>query len=304
MQINTATLSALDVEFDRRFLDAFLSPQTEPWAEKLATVVQSRSKETVYGLIDHIPGVREWLGPRVAHNLAAHEYTIRNKWYELTVELEREAIEDDTLELFREAAIPGIARQMRKHPDVLLKELLQSTTALGFDGVTFFNNAHPTFDGAGTTYDNLFATTPLTAANLNTVRSEMLVFGGSDGQPLGIVPNLLIVPPQLERTAREINNAAIVATAAGTAAVTNVMQGWFDILVVPELSNQATTWYLAATNEMLKPFIIQRRKEPEFVSRTSPDDPRVFEQKKFLYGADYRGNVGYTLPFLMAKASA
>ncbi len=52
-------------------------------------------------------------------------------------------------------------------------------------------------------------------------------------------------------------------------------------------------WFLLDTSRALKPFIVQIRKNPEFVSKDSPDDYNVFTRKEFLYGVDYRGNVGY-----------
>ena len=299
-QLNTATLAALNVDFDRRFIEAYNDPETVIWHPRLTTKVPSKTKQTTYALVDKVPGLREWLGPRVAHNLAAHDYTIVNKDFEGTVELDRNDVEDDNLGMFTGVALPGLAKAAKRHPDILLKSLLQNTTALAYDGVTFFNDAHPDYNGG--TYDNLFATTALTSANLSTVWAAMAGYTGSDGQILGVTPDLLIVPPQLYRTALEILNATTVVS--GGAAIDNVMRGWMDVLMIPELANQPTTWYLAVTKGPLKPFIFQERKAPEFVTRDRADDPRVFEQRKLLYGVDYRGNVGYTLPFLMAKASA
>ncbi|MBB4302346.1 phage major head subunit gpT-like protein [Rhodobium orientis] len=52
-------------------------------------------------------------------------------------------------------------------------------------------------------------------------------------------------------------------------------------------------WYLLDTSRPLKPFIFQKRRAPEFVAKTDPKtSDRVFEQKEFIYGVDYRGNVG------------
>lgn len=54
-----------------------------------------------------------------------------------------------------------------------------------------------------------------------------------------------------------------------------------------------TPWYLLNTTRAIKPIILQRRREFEFVSKTKPDDDHVFMNKEFLYGADARGNVGF-----------
>ncbi|WP_457571303.1 Mu-like prophage major head subunit gpT family protein [Desulfovulcanus sp.] len=52
-------------------------------------------------------------------------------------------------------------------------------------------------------------------------------------------------------------------------------------------------WFLLDTTRALKPFIVQIRKRPEFVSLDNIDDWNVFSKKQYLYGVDYRGNVGF-----------
>jgi len=52
-------------------------------------------------------------------------------------------------------------------------------------------------------------------------------------------------------------------------------------------------WFLLDTSRALKPFIVQIRRKPKFVALDKPDDWNVFSKKEFLYGVDYRGNVGY-----------
>lgn len=54
-------------------------------------------------------------------------------------------------------------------------------------------------------------------------------------------------------------------------------------------------WYLADLSSVIKPIIVQMRKQPQFVSKMAPTDDNVFFEKKFLMGADGRYNVGYGL---------
>lgn len=53
-----------------------------------------------------------------------------------------------------------------------------------------------------------------------------------------------------------------------------------------------TPWFLIDASRALKPIILQKRKEWEFVSKDSPTDDNVFMRKEFLYGSDARMNVG------------
>lgn len=59
-----------------------------------------------------------------------------------------------------------------------------------------------------------------------------------------------------------------------------------------------TPWFLLCTNRPLKPIIYQERKAPVFVSKDKETDDNVFDQRRFIYGADTRCNVGFGLPQL------
>lgn len=56
-----------------------------------------------------------------------------------------------------------------------------------------------------------------------------------------------------------------------------------------------TGWYLTDLSRPIKPLILQRRKEPEFVAMDKPDDENAFMRKKYRYGVDDRKNVGFGL---------
>lgn len=53
-------------------------------------------------------------------------------------------------------------------------------------------------------------------------------------------------------------------------------------------------WFLMdLSRAYMKPLIFQERRKPQFVSRTRPDDPSVFDMDEFVYGADARYNAGF-----------
>lgn len=54
-----------------------------------------------------------------------------------------------------------------------------------------------------------------------------------------------------------------------------------------------TPWFLLDTSRALKPLILQKRKDWQFIAKDKPTDDNVFWQKKFVYGVDARMNVGY-----------
>ena len=56
-----------------------------------------------------------------------------------------------------------------------------------------------------------------------------------------------------------------------------------------------TAWYLLDTTRAIKPFIFQQRTTPQLTRQDRPDDENYFMRKKFRYGVDYRGAVGFGL---------
>jgi len=56
-----------------------------------------------------------------------------------------------------------------------------------------------------------------------------------------------------------------------------------------------TAWYLLDTSRVMKPLILQRRKNYNFVALDQERDENVFMRKEFVYGTDARLNVGYGL---------
>lgn len=118
-------------------------------------------------------------------------------------------------------------------------------------------------------------------------RSSIMSIKGDKGKSLKLVPDLLVVPPALEETARLILEADQID---GT---TNVLKGTAKLHVEPALAEHPEYWFLLCTNRFLKPFIYQLRKKIKFTSLTRDTDENVFMLDEYLYGADGRSNAGY-----------
>ena len=72
---------------------------------------------------------------------------------------------------------------------------------------------------------------PLTAVNLKAVITAMETQTGDHGRPLGISPNLLVVPKALRFTANKLLTAELLPNDAGTATESNDLRGALDLLV-------------------------------------------------------------------------
>lgn len=145
--VNQASLANLFTGFKAAFQRGL--GQAQPQWTQIATTVPSSTREEKYGWLGKLPGMREWLGDRVVQNLMQHDYSIKNKDWELTVGVERNDIEDDQFGIYA-PMFEEIGRATIAHPDQLVFELLAAGFATAcYDGQYFFDTDHPALDAAG-----------------------------------------------------------------------------------------------------------------------------------------------------------
>jgi len=308
MEITPSNLDALFHSYDLSYQQGYDTEQII-FADKIATQRPSSTRQNTYAWMAKLPTLREWVGERVVNAIASHTYTIENKDFELTLELDRNDILDDQYGLFNPVA-EEIGRSSRKWPDQQLVKLIKAgTTTLCHDGQNFFDVDHPVdrYTPSLGIQSNLFNLV-LNPDNYSALRTAMMTWVGEDQQPMGVSPNLLVVPPQLEQMARLILHADFIApqklageTQVGTN--TNTLKGTADLLVIPELAGEPRAWYLLDTTRVIKPFVFQLRQAPNFVQYTDTKAESVFRRKKFVYGVDARGNAGFGLWFLAARSN-
>lgn len=147
MILNRMNLSILTTAFKAAFAVAFAGAETH-WGH-VATQVPSTTSENQYAWLGQFPQMREWLGDRVVKNIKQHDYAVRNKTFEATVGVPREAIEDDQFGVYT-PLMSELGRSSAEHPDTLVFGLLASGfTTTGYDGQYFFDIDHPVTDANG-----------------------------------------------------------------------------------------------------------------------------------------------------------
>lgn len=312
MNITPAGLNRLFQNLSTLYQGAY--ENTPTIYSNIATVIPSSTRTTVYGWLDKLPILRQWVGPRVVNNAIAQAQSITNLLYEDTCAIKRVDIEDELMAVF--GLTPKmLGMQAALWPDIELTKFIElATVGLGFDGQPFFNASHPTDTAtAGSTLQsNLFnqangGATALSQSNIDKVWSAMAAFKGRDSQVLGVNARTLMVPPQLKFTALAIANADFTVQAsagnAATGGASNVFKGAFDVVVNSRLTS-ATAWYLMDTSFPIKPFVWQLREAPSFTWRNQPNDENVFVRDEYEYGVRARGAPGTGLWFLAAKADS
>lgn len=313
----------------------------EAWSESVPTfyervcqIVPSRSSQEVYGWTGMLPKMRKWVGPRVVFEAAPQTYVLVNQPYEATLSIDRFRLDDDQFGVYYRM-LADMARQARRQPDYMVRDLLENTgdqtgsAQFGLDTLTAFNTAHPIdfYNASAGTYSNDLlggfnvtvpkpggGTTTITAGGalsptaLFTAYEYMMTYRGEDGEPLGVVPNLFVCSPFLKGEAEVIlRNQFFAPPAWGTltgqvGAAENPIQRFGLELVVNPLLQQAFVWYLFDTTRAFKPLIHQRREATQMVQRIADTDPAVFDSHTFLYGMWDRQAVGWGPSFLFLRS--
>lgn len=284
MVLNRQSFNTLNIGYSAAFQKGFDEVPTQ--YEQIATVVPSSTKEQSYAWIGQLPSMREWIGEREIQNMAASDYVIKNKSYERTLGVDRDDIEDDNFGVYT-PIFTDMGQCAKRHPNKLVFEALRNGfQSKCYDGHPFFSKQHMSGDE---TYSNL-GHKKLSPEAYQEARTSIMSLRDEHGQSLGLVPDTLVVAPGNEAAGRLILKADLID---GT---TNIYKDTAQIMVEPELATRPDAWYLLCTTRSLKPIIYQKRKECTFTNLTQDTDQNVFMEKKFFYGCDSRGNVGYGFP--------
>lgn len=287
MIVNQQNLTGVFNGFNVLFNQGFEG--VKPQYEKVCMIVPSESSEETYEWIGKMSNLREWIGSRQIKNLSAYSYVIKNKDFELTVAVPRNAIADDNIGVFK-PLIQNMGESAKLHPDSLVFYLLANGfKEKTYDGSEYFSDNHPIYINGKKVIQSNKGTKKLTALSYAEARSKMMILKGEDNESLKIIPDLLVVSPQNEAKAREILFADLINGS------TNVNKNTCELLVAPELADWAEQWYLLSTKRSIRPLIFQVREKPVFVTKTSNTDDNVFYDNQFLYGVNARYNAGYGL---------
>lgn len=290
MIVNKSTLQGVFFNLKTTFHRA-LEAASPQW-EKIAMRVRSTSAENRYNWLDNFPRMRKWVDEKSIKALRAFGYTIVNDDWEATVAVKRNDIEDDNLGIYGPQA-QDAGYSAKQLPDEIISELKDNAfSSVCYDGQYFYDTDHPVADGTvsnkGTKkLDN--ATQAKAKESYGAAREAIMTMTDDEGRPLGLVPDTLEVPPQLEAVGRMMVENDKLADDTP-----NPYKGTAKLVVNPRLTS-ADAWFLHVTTRPIKPFILQERKAPVFVEQTDANNDDVFNRRLFKFGAEARMAGGYAL---------
>lgn len=316
-------------------LDVFFTECRAEWTEalnaakdnliltKTAMQVTSKTSQTRHAWLNQLPAMRKWVGDRVVNNLRSNTLNIVNSKFENTIEITREEFEDDEYGLYK-PLFPVMGRQAMATKDrMLIDACLIGTTALWGGDATAVFTAGRTYGSATIDNYSVLAFDSL-GSNLTTVIKKQRSYLGHGGQPLMVVPKVLVYGPNLYDTVHRAikNQFSALATAAGATSTTHVggdisnpnaniveltmseylVDGYTD-LDGNAYTNAGKAWFLVGESMGVRAGLIyQSRIEPELQdqrARFDASNTELFMQDKLQWGVRMRGAAFVGMPHLI-----
>ena len=291
-----AIVNPISVERGLRaeFVKAYDNAEDPNDVKPLIMETGSTGPNEKYGWLGSSPSLSEWVDKRKLQGLLDNDYTVPNKNYEATLQVDRNDLEDDRLGNIK-IRINDLAVKAKLHMRKLFFDrLINGASDLCYDGQAFFSASHD--EGDSGTQTNLIASgSGITVAHLktdfNAAVAQMRNFLDDRGEIFDDAPGdfYVVCSPALEHLFKELFNATIIST------TTNTLVGAAKIIGSGRLtSTDVNDWYLMSGSGALKPILHQKRRNIEFTALEAKSDSG-FMSRFYKYGVDERVGSGYGL---------
>jgi phage major head subunit gpT-like protein len=215
------------------------------------------------------------------------EYILKD--WEKTIQIRKRDIEDDNIGLYMDE-INGLAEYAAQNDDKQIASILAGgdtgtdAVYICYDGENLFDNSHPSAT-SGTTYDNLLSGA-LASGTIESGIVAMMKFKGAGGRILNIVPDTIIVPPDLQKTATELVYSSYTFDKSND--TENYFKPIIKNVIVDARLTDANDWYLAKIGGMRKPFMKLSRNAPSITAIKDAQAHDVFYKGVYVFGLEER----------------
>lgn len=290
----------MKITLTREVLDALYTAVNTSLNKGLATswsgytrwsnIIPSTAAAEKYPMTIVTGGMREWFGDRVINRLSGEFLTVLNRDFERTEAVNRNDIADDHIgmyaPMFESMGIDAANIWARLATDALL------SGGKWADKGNFYSATRKL---GKSTYNNV-VNEALSVTSYETARGLLMGYmDTADKNPLGLVPDLLVVGPTLEKTAKKILTSTLIVESG--AAVDNPHKDECEVQVNPYITG--SQWFLMCTKRGIKPISVQKREEGALTRWDQAHDTCVKDKNENHYGLHYRGAAVATSPFLV-----
>jgi phage major head subunit gpT-like protein len=263
----------------------------EDWGT-IAQVVPSTKDSEVYPTLGVVPKTHIFKSERTFQGLGPKQtFQVWNQLYDAGIVFPLTAFQDDQYGIIT-LRLADLAMEAKRWPTELVYNVIHNGASatinatndnLGFDGLPLFSANHPGKSATDVQTNTNAEATTLNVAELNTAITAMRRFYDSTGRYLGIMPDTLVVPPELMMPAAQILHSTwlmSVGTSTENTPVTNIPTfNIFDVsaggvllsLIVNPYLTSPTEWYVACTTRQAKPVILQQRQAPTLTTKMDPN---------------------------------
>lgn len=256
---------------------------------------QSSSNKEKYGWLGNVASLVEWRDSRKLKGIRDYDYTLANKHYESTLQVDRDDIEDDLYGGIQ-VRIQDLARKALIHPrQLFFEKVVAGEVELCFDGQPFYSLTHKYFadDAAQSnlhtgTKAGTYPTASEISSDFEQVRAKMREFKDDTGEPFneGELDLMIVAGANLEGVLDKVFGADLLENS------TNTLKGAAKYMVSSRLSG--SDWYVFENSGALKAMIKQDRQAARFDALEATSE-NGFMHKTYKYGIDYRVGFGYGL---------
>lgn len=302
--IFSSELDAVNNMVTALFRNSFSEAQNNlPFMDVATDLGKSSHKTRQFDWLGDAPEVTDVThGTLRTSGLNRFNYSISHVIYKLALRIPLSDLETDSLGQIP-ARITGAARKMSGHPGRLGFDKLEANPT-AYDGAALFANTRAY--GSAANVDNLLAGSGTSAAqiaaDLQTLRATMMRFENDQGEPMELSPNVLVIPPELEGTFRQVLQPLPVAQDNTT--VVGVIPPQFGnrwqaagytVYTLARLSD-SNNWFGLHTGEEVNPFIYSWVSQPQPQNSPSSNDKSAIDDDELVYVFRGHYNVGVTLP--------
>ena len=293
MNLTAEKFAAMKIAYDMAFKNAFEAAPTT--YEQFCMIVGDSAHTTVkLPFMEQFACMRKWLGARQIKNLEGKMITMTEDAYEETVGIKVREIETDNWGMY----MPTI-QQMAVSAKALWDQLAAAAILdpkAWIDNKAFF--ATDRKYGKSTICNK--TTDALSAAAFKTAWTAMQGYCGHAGEPLAVQPDVLMVGPALEFTARDILENEYEIDGTGKITVKNSCKGLAKLIINKRfVGPYANHWRLMSCAGPIKPIAIQKSKEAALISKNKPDDEGVFMEDQAIFGTAAYGSAAAAFPHLV-----
>ena len=299
MLANAKNLEGLFKAYGKLFTDAQLAAKGRVGThgvtlEELAMIIKSAAKLTEHDWLNQLPGMREWIGPRVVQALDFGRLIVVNKDFEQTVGVSVNSIEDDQYGIYGARFTAMGDASMALWMQLAIKALVENKTWA--DGKPFFAKNRK----LKATQAHVITNATTAAFSESAVEAALVAMASymlTGDRPAEVTPKYMLVGPSLEKAALGMFERELVSEGGST--VSNIMKGRLVVRVSNLLvGDHAGKWFVLGEKNTFRPVAVQQRKMPVLVAKDKPTDDNVFDKNEVLYGTHARGEAFLTMPFL------